>query len=159
MACPFFMPVTRLENGSWPFPARLPLGSGWSGHCTASGHEGETPTPEELERFCNLGYATGCSRLPRDRSCDSVRFAVGKSAVLPTDGEASNRVLQLRYVRERDHRPVDHGSLEYDAGKGSWMQRHHDERVQKMAECFLESLLKKRSLQSEDAASIEYGKS
>jgi len=158
MACPFFMPVTRFENGSWPFPARLPLGSGWSGRCTASGHEGESPTTEELERFCNLGYATGCSRLPRDRNCDSVRFAVAKTPVVSaerTDEGASNRLLQLRFVREREHRPVEHGSLEYDLERGSWMQRHYDERVQRMAECFLESFLTKRNSQSENASPVE----
>ena len=31
MACPYFMPVEKLENGTWPHPSRLPLGSGWRG--------------------------------------------------------------------------------------------------------------------------------
>ena len=67
MACPFFMPVEKLENGAWPHPARLPLGGGWSGRCTAPGHEGEIPTQSALEEFCNLGYAARCGRL-RDAS-------------------------------------------------------------------------------------------
>jgi hypothetical protein len=75
VACPFFMPVEKLENGAWLHPGRLPLGCGWSGQCTAPGHAGEVPSQEELREFCNLGYAEGCGRLPRERAWDSVRFA------------------------------------------------------------------------------------
>src|SRR3954465_3694980 len=55
LACPFFMPVAKLENGSWPHPARLPLGCGWTGHCTAPGHEQAVPSQDVVESFCNLG--------------------------------------------------------------------------------------------------------
>jgi hypothetical protein len=76
MACPYFMPVAKLENGNWPHPARLPLGVGWSGHCAAPGHEGETPAQDVLQDFCNLGYASGCGWAPAERLWDAVRFAV-----------------------------------------------------------------------------------
>src|SRR5260370_2007562 len=75
VACPFFMPVEKLENGAWPHPARLPLGCGWSGCCTAPGHEGEVPSAHQLHE-CNLGYALGCGRLPKQRTWDAVRFFV-----------------------------------------------------------------------------------
>jgi hypothetical protein len=143
MACPYFMPTERLENGSWPHPARLPLGCGWSGHCTAPGHEGETPRQEILEAFCNLGYATSCPWAPQDHTCDAVRFSV----VAPAgNGEASKRVLRLTYVSERGHRPVTHGELQYDLQSATWPLRHEDSRIQRMAECFLESYLKKKSV-------------
>jgi len=58
---------------------------------------------------------------------------------------AQGRVLLLRYVCERDHRPVEHGDLEFDLSRAAWMRRHDDLRIQKMAECFLESYLKKKS--------------
>src|SRR6266516_2526892 len=31
LACPYFMPVAKLENGTWPHPSRLPLGCGCTG--------------------------------------------------------------------------------------------------------------------------------
>ena len=146
MACPFFMPMAKLENGNWAFPARLPLGCGWSGNCTAPGHEGKTPPQEIVEAFCNLGYASGCSWAPADRAWDAVRFAV--SAPAPV-GDASAgelaRELRLVYVCERDHRPIARGQLLFDSSSAAWLIRHDDTRIQKMAECFLESYLKKKS--------------
>ena len=143
------MPMARLENGSWPHPARLPLGGGWCGHCTAPGHEGELPTQDVLEAFCNLGYASSCNWSPQERVWDAVRFAVSAprdSAMNPDAREATAvppRVLILRYVCERDHRPAHHGDLEFDLSRAVWLRQHDDARIQKMAECFLESYLKK----------------
>lgn len=140
------MPVHRLEGGNWPHPARLPLGAGWSGHCTAPGHEDEVPAQNILEAFCNLGYADCCAWAPRERPWDAVRFAVSA----PQDpqkgrGTGSASVIQLRYVCERNHLPVEHGSLEFDLTSAAWSRRHDDSRLQKMAECFLESYQKKKS--------------
>ena len=147
MACPYFMPVTKLENGSWPHPARLPLGSGWCGHCTAPGHEGELPLQDVLEAFCNLGYASSCSWAPPERVWDAVRFVV--SALRDSAGRdealaGAARTLFLRYVCERNHAPVEHGVLEFDLSRATWIRGHDDARVQKMAECFLESYLKRK---------------
>jgi len=142
------MPVTKLESGNWPHPARLPLGCGWSGHCTAPGHENEIPAQHILEAFCNLGYASGCTWAPPERACDSVRFAV--SAPLTSDQRRSTaedlraRIVRLTYVCERDHRPADHGELEFDLSRAVWLRLHDDTRIQKMAECFLESYMKKQ---------------
>ena len=151
MACPYFMPIARLENGSWPHPARLPLGGGWSGHCTAPGHEGEIPPQHILEAFCNLGYANSCSWSPLTCDCDAVRFAVSA----PRDPAASldpreappvpARVLLLHYVCERNHRPIEHGDLKFDLSHATWLVRHDDARIQKMAECFLDAYQKKKS--------------
>lgn len=151
MACPYFMPLERLENGSWPHPARLPLGCGWTGHCTAPGHEGKLPAQDVLEAFCNLGYASGCDWAPRERAWDSVRFAVvappgaGKGRDKGDSDGRLPRVLCVNYVCERDHRPIVHGELEFDLRQESWLQRHQDPRVQRMAECFLESYLKNKA--------------
>ncbi|MFZ3276379.1 MAG: hypothetical protein WA182_05690 [Candidatus Sulfotelmatobacter sp.] len=145
MACPFFMPVEKLENGNWLHAGRLPLGCGWSGQCSAPGHEGETPSQEELREFCNLGYAEGCARLPREREWDSVRFA---ARAVGTDAENGARGrIHVRYVCERGHRPAGHGTLEFDAFEALWVERHRDGRVQRMAECFLASFLEKRKKQ------------
>lgn len=148
MACPYFMPLKRLENGNWPHPARLPLGGGWSGHCTALGHEGEVPPQHILEAFCNLGYASSCAWAPPQRAWDAVRFAVSAPASIGGAGppaDAPARMLRLIYVCEREHRPITQGELMFDLARASWLQRHEDERIQKMAECFLDSYLKKKA--------------
>jgi hypothetical protein len=143
------MPVERIENGAWPHPARLPLGGGWRGHCTAPGHSGQLPAPQVLEAFCNLGYAGDCGWAPMDRDCDAVRFSVAAPAIAKpssaTAAELPVRILRLHFVREKNHVPVDHGELEFDLSQASWLRRHDDPRVQKMAECFLDSYLKKKA--------------
>ena len=150
MACPYFMPVEKMENGSWPHPSRLPLGCGWKGHCTAPGHEQQIPTQDILEAFCNLGYASSCSWAPPQRAWDSVRFSVsaptGQGPRQRSDAsDSAPRILRLIYICERDHRPVEHGELEFDLSQSKWISPHGDARVQKMVDCFLETYLKKRA--------------
>jgi hypothetical protein len=129
------MPTSKLEDGGWLHPSRLPLGGGWSGYCCAPGHEGAEPTNQELRELCNLGYAAGCPRLPAERTCDAVRFSI-----------ASDRGVQLLmwFVYESGHRPAGHGMLEYDLLLGQWTSPHSDARIQKMAECYLQSYLLRR---------------
>jgi hypothetical protein len=142
------MPVGKLEGGNWQHPARLPLGSGWSGHCTAPGHEAELPSQGILESFCNLGYASGCAWSPDDRRWDAVRFAVSSPAKMAGVGHAAvntqARVLRLIYVCEREHRPIANGELEFDLSEAAWLRKHSDVRIQKMAECYLDSYLGKK---------------
>jgi hypothetical protein len=150
VACPYFMPLQKLENGSWPHPARLPLGCGWSGHCTAPGHEGQVPSQDVLESSCNLGYANSCPWAPSQRIWDSVRFAVSApldSGVLTQNAtdDARARILRLVYACERDHLPVATGELAYDLSRAAWLSQHEDPRVQRMAECFLDSYMKKKA--------------
>jgi hypothetical protein len=145
MACPFFMPVEKFEEGAWPHPARLPLGCGWRGHCTASGHEGEVPSDQELREYCNLGYAEACSRVPQERLWDAVRFAVVAPSVernVNENGDSASRV-RVRYVCERAHLPVTHGIIEFDVLESRWTCVHPDHRVQRMAECFMQEYLLK----------------
>jgi hypothetical protein len=149
MACPYFMPLEKLEGGNWPHPSRLPLGGGWCGHCTAPGHEGEVPAQNVLETFCNLGYADGCPWSPLTRNWDAVRFAVS----VPADGAqrdatkvaAPTTTVYVHFVCERNHRPVANGALEFDLVRSDWLQRHSDPRIQKMAECYLASYTKKKA--------------
>lgn len=150
MACPFFMPIQKFENGEWAHAARLPLGCGWSGHCTAPGHENETPSSEELREFCNLGYAEKCVRLPQERAWDSVRFTA-RAVSSGTDGSGDR--IEVRYVCERAHRPAGNGILECDAVGGVWPKRHQDTRIQRMAECFLAAYVEKRKRAVQQVAS------
>jgi hypothetical protein len=122
------MPLERF-NSDWPFPHRLPLGAGWSGTCTAPGHEG-TPSEEELKSGCNLGHAKKCRRLPAQRHADAVRFALG---------EERDGILRVLFCLEREYLPVGHGELLYDSANASWLQRHEDTRVQRMAECYIQA--------------------
>ena len=111
-----------------------------------AGHEGQVPAQDILEAFCNLGYASSCAWAPEQRAWDAVRLSVST----PEDGgnhkgsSTPARVLRLLYVCERDHRPVSHGDLLIDLSTTIWLRRHEDPRIQKMAECFLDSYLKKK---------------
>jgi hypothetical protein len=135
VACPFFMPTSKLDDGGWLHPSRLPLGGGWIGHCSAPGHEGAEPTNHELRELCNLGYAAGCARLPEERPYDAVRFSVARDR---------GAQVEVWFVCESRHRPAGHGILEYDVSLGQWISSHPDVRIQKMAECYLQSYLARR---------------
>jgi hypothetical protein len=114
----------------------------------APGHEGELPSDAELRDSCNLGYATACARLPQDRAWDSVRFGAKALA-------ANGSLVQVKYVCERDHRPVEHGVVIFDALDARWESSHPDERVQRLAECFLQSHLEKKKRELEPADSVD----
>lgn len=133
------MPTEKFDGGTWPHPARLPLGCGWAGRCTAPGHENIQLSADELHQ-CNLGYAEACSRLPQHRRIDSVRFAI-KAAVVDEAAARNRSAVELIYVCERQHRPVEHGTVEFDQVAAKWLRTHEDPRIQTMAECFLETML------------------
>ena len=145
------MPVAKLENGSWPHPARLPLGCGWTGHCTAPGHEDAVPPQDVLQAFCNLGYAGICGWAPAERRWDAVRFAVASPAKTSRESDpipaerAPAKILRLTFVYERNNRPAGRGELEFDLSTMTWLRLHEDPRIQKMAECFLDAYLSRRS--------------
>jgi hypothetical protein len=65
-----------------------------------------------------------------------VRFCVSRDR---------EQLITLLYVCEANHRPQEHGTLEYDPAAGRWRSSHHDIRIQKMAECYLEAYLERRS--------------
>ncbi len=102
-----------------------------------------------MEKFCNLGYANSCDWAPEDRVWDAVRFAVCAPPIRDERADAilAGRTLRLRYVCEKNHRPVESGDLEFDLVHGAWQNRHGDPRVQKMAECFLDSYMKIRTVE------------
>jgi hypothetical protein len=144
MACPFFMPTAKRDDGGWKHPGRLPLGSGWHGHCFAPGREGSEPTAEEVRELCNLGYASRCPRLPKTRAADAVRFSITRDR-----GDQ----LTVCFVYELGHCPAGYGTLRYNISLGKWMSPHPEPCVQKMAECYLQSYLLRR-IQPAAAGSI-----
>jgi hypothetical protein len=135
MACPFFSPTERAENIALPHPARLPLGAAWRGGCGVPGFELIQLGEKELES-CNLGYAHACSRLPAERDADAVRFVVAK---------LSPERLVVQFVVESCHLPVASGRLEYDRALNRWASPHSDPRIQKLANCFLQSCLERNA--------------
>jgi hypothetical protein len=138
MACPFFFPTEKVSLG-WAFPARLPLGAGFTGTCRAREQE-VTPTGEELLEFCNMGYGAGCTRIPAERCADGVRFAVAR--------DESSRIV-MHYVSERHCEPVEYGRLEYDCIHKSWAATLRDACMQRQAECFMAVYLERRPRKAE----------
>lgn len=124
-----------MESGPWLHPSRLPLGAGWRGYCSAPGQEGAQPSDQELAEGCNLGYASGCSRLPQQRPCDAIRFSVSRDR---------GSYIALWFVREAAHHPIEHGILEYEMLNRRWTSPHPDAQLQRLAECYLESYLLRR---------------
>jgi hypothetical protein len=141
LACPFFIPTERADDIAFPHPSRLPLGASWRGTCCAPGHEESKLESRELES-CNLGYAKSCARLPKERLCDAVRFAVVND---------SAEAISVQFVLEIEYLPGGHGVLGFDKRSGTWISPHADDRLQKKAECFLRSYLERRNPRNEFA--------
>ncbi len=101
MACPFFMPLARVDAQEWIHAPRLTLIDEYRGACRV----GDMFEPEQSAQrdVCNCGYASGrCDRFPKG-SPDAVRFSV-----IGEDGPA----LRILYVFETDHLPSRHGVAE-----------------------------------------------
>ena len=128
------MPTERADDIAFQHPSRLPLGASWRGSCLAPSHQQETLSTAELES-CNLGYAKSCPRLPKERVCDAVRFAVVNE---------SQDSVSLKFVLEKAYLPTSHGILAYDRHTKRWVPPHSDLSIQKKAECFLRSYLDRK---------------
>ena len=134
MACPFFAPSQRLETTGWVRPPRYPLGDLFSGTCHASSSnltEGHHDDP------CNFGYARGrCDRFPGGNAADAVRFSVTE--------DTPNRLL-VAYVVEKDHAPVEFGTLEYVIADARLDGPPISDVLVQQARAFLESYLSRRT--------------
>jgi len=133
LACPFFVPLEIVNDGSWPHPSRLPLGAGWAGNCRASG---QPASDGHIREFCNLGYANACPHLPPSRDWDAVRFSVAR---------AGQDQVTIGFVCELAHAPIEHGKLTFDLANGSWLDSHPDPRVLTLAACYLETYRARQS--------------
>lgn len=130
MACPFFLPAASCTDASLPHPERLPLGDAYAGHCTAA----NIAAPAEMLHDCNLGYAH-CAHLPENRAADAVRFLIRE-----TDA------LAVAFVLEKDHLPAANGTLVFLRNLQRFETLHPDPRIQRMAECCVQSYLRRRNL-------------
>ena len=135
LACPFFVPLAIVNDGSWPHPSRLPLGAGWTGNCRASGQE-LAASDVHLREFCNLGYATACPHLPPRPDWDAVRFCIAN---------ANGGQITLRYVCELSHAPIAHGTITFDLTNEVWLDMPADARVLTLAGAYLRSYRSRQS--------------
>jgi hypothetical protein len=129
MACPFFLPVRRLEPGPWLNPPRVPLGDPYWGSCQAD-PAAPVELPEEHQReLCNYGYARfRCPHFPEGAKEDAVRFSIVKDL---------GGCTELVYIVEKDHAPVDHGQLIYWVNEDRLEAAHASELVARQARAFV----------------------
>jgi hypothetical protein len=130
MPCPYFMPEHPTSIAALPHPERLPLGDAFAGRCTAV----DVVPSEAMLHDCNLGYAD-CAHLPAERVSDAVRFAIRRDP---------KGLLHIHYVCEAAHAPVSTGVLSFDMAASQWHAVHEDTRIQRMAQCCVESHSKER---------------
>jgi hypothetical protein len=136
VACPFFMPVGRLDHDVWINPPRLPLGDPYRGVCHAHAADVFEPLETAQRDLCNCGYARGrCQRFPEDSAADAVRFSITGDR----DG-----LVRLVYVVEKNHAPAEHGALEYAVDEARLLNNHTSELLAGQANAFLQSYLRRR---------------
>ena len=135
MACPFFYATEKFAERRWLAHPQVPLGDPYDGECHAR-QDGYRPGDEELRNLCNLGYVRKtCPRFPQDAGPDAVRFSVSR--------DEQQRIV-IRYVQERDHRPWEHGWLEYHVREQKFVQPHANRIVNRLAEAYAEAYLRRR---------------
>ncbi len=136
LACPFFVPLEIVNDGSWPHPSRLPLGAGWTGNCRASGQE-LAASDTHVREFCNLGYATACPHLPHRRDWDAVRFSIARTG---------REQITIGFVCELAHAPIEHGKLTFDLTSEAWLDADADPRVLTLACAYLQTYRARQNL-------------
>ncbi len=87
-----------------------------------------------------MGYASACTRLPREREADAVRFA---------KGDEHNGLIHIRFAYERDYLPAGHGELIYESATRQWQMAHANPCLMRMAECYVEAQRARRSREGE----------
>ncbi|HEY4682653.1 MAG TPA: hypothetical protein VIH17_05310 [Candidatus Acidoferrales bacterium] len=135
MACPFFFPTEKFDDKAWRHRPQLPLGDGFLGICRRDSKQEFIPDARALQACCNLGYAFDCPRFPRTYSTDAVRLAVVGD---------TNSLVTIYCVLEKDHRPAEHGKLEYSAAERQFLSRHRDPIVERQAEVYVESYFRRK---------------
>jgi hypothetical protein len=137
VACPFFFPIERLDDGAWLKPPRLPLGDPCRGECRAITGARVQPSRDELKDFCNTGYARGrCARFPRDTEPDAIRFSMAKDRGGSVD---------LVYVIEKEYSPLSYGPMKYDCAAASFVESPEDPILRAQAQQFVHSYLNRRT--------------
>ena len=130
MACPYFFP-----QQARPASPMLPLGDWWQGACHATAEE-PVEAPGGGDVCCNLGYARGqCARFPESSGADAFRFTIAGH---------ENALVRIYYVAERDHRPFDHGALEYSVAASALAAPPASPLLARQAEAYVQSYLRRK---------------
>jgi hypothetical protein len=83
-----------------------------------------------------LGYARRtCPQFPAGDGPDAVRFTISSH---------SEDTVLIYYVVERDHHPFAHGPLAYSSVTGEWNPRVDDATLQRQAQAYVESYLRRK---------------
>jgi hypothetical protein len=137
MPCPYFLPLRRLDHNGWIQPPRLPLGAPYAGSCHADPALPFEPPEMQQREQCNCGYARSrCAQFPAGAKGDAVRFSIAAH---------SSRRVELIYVLEKDHAPMEHERLVYLSREDRWEAPQVPELVSSQARAFLDSHGKLRS--------------
>ncbi len=136
MACPYFFPTERFAESAWPKHPRLPLGDPYRGICRASPMRERLPGDETLRECCNVGRASPrCLHFPKGGGPDAIRYSVADDAA---------GLIRIFYVAERNHRSVDHGSVEFETATGLLRDDRAGETLDKQARAYVESYLRRK---------------
>ena len=89
-----------------------------------------------MQDLCNCGYARGrCDQFPATSAADAVRFSV---VAADTD------TVRLVYILEKNHAPVEHGTMTYAIRESGFVDRPPNVILGAQAQAFLESHLDRR---------------
>lgn len=136
MACPYFYPVEKVEDKSGFRFLRLPLGDPYKGFCRVDPISYRRPDENHVRDFCNLGYVRHrCPYFPEESGPDADRFSISLDR---------NGLIQIWYVVEKNHTAFEHGRLEYSRDTNSFTAGHSNELVQKQADAYLQSYLRRK---------------
>ncbi len=123
-----------MENEAFLIPPRLPLGDFYDGECRASA-ETYAPTGDAIRTFCSNGYGRGdCDRFPQGSPVDAVRFHIA---------DTKPDTWRVQFILEKGCWPAGDGVLEYSKRDRQFLGSHSDAIVQKQAEVFVDSLLRR----------------
>jgi hypothetical protein len=137
VACPFFHPTERFEDGIWLQPPRLPLGDPCHGQCIAGFDAPNQPGIDDIRKLCNIGYARGrCPRFPASfEGADAIRFSITGD-----EGET----LSLVCIFEKDYGPFRHMALSYDRVAARFTTPMESRIQEAQARMFVDSYLNRR---------------
>ncbi|MGA7967436.1 MAG: hypothetical protein WBQ00_03105 [Terriglobales bacterium] len=105
MACPYFVPREIVYDLSWPHPARLPLGAGWTGTCCAASHKSANGAvaPNIADSSVAGSIITGANILEPNLA-DPTASSI--AATLAVDSAIIRDCCNLGYATACPHLPV-----------------------------------------------------
>ena len=65
-------------------------------------------------------------------------------------GDERDGLVHIRFSYERDYLPAGHGELIYETATGRWQTTHNSACLVRMAECYVEAQMARRSRESKD---------